>query len=228
MVHPSSSLDRRHRFPGEIISHAVWLYFRFPLSYRDVEELLAERGVGVSYETIRRWCRKVGPGFADSLRRRRPRPGDERHLDEHVLKLNGQRRYLWRAVDQQGILLDILVQPRRNQPAAEASPRRLVHGQGDEPRVVSTDKTGRLPTRRAAHPATDGAPATQGAQRPGGALAPAHPPPRTRARALRVAGARAAVPQPLRPALRPRPPPPAPPPRTHLPPTAADSVRDLA
>jgi putative transposase len=136
---------RRHRFPAEIISHGVWLYYRFLLSYRDVEELLAERGVVVSYETIRQWCRKFGPVFAASLRRRRPRPGDKWHLDEMVLKINGTRRYLWRAVDQEGIVLDILVQGRRNQEAAESFLHRVVDGCGCRPRVVVTDKLASYP-----------------------------------------------------------------------------------
>ncbi|MDQ3703457.1 MAG: IS6 family transposase [Chloroflexota bacterium] len=139
-MHQPSSLYRRHRFPGEIISHAVWLYYRFLLSYRDVEELLAERGIAVTCETVRQWCRKFGQGFADRVRRRRPRPGDKWHLDEMVLKINGQRHYLWRAVDQAGVVLDILVQHRRNQEAAETFLRRLLDGQGYEPRVVITDK----------------------------------------------------------------------------------------
>ena len=86
-----SPLYKRHRFPGELISHAVWLYYRFLLSYRDVEELLAERGITVGYETIRRWCRKFGQTYADALRRRRPRPGDKWHLDEVQLKINGRK-----------------------------------------------------------------------------------------------------------------------------------------
>ena len=125
-----SSLYKRHRFPGEIISHAVWLYYRFLLSYRDVEELLAERGITVSYETVRRWCRTFGQTFADGVRRRRPRPGDKWHIDEMPLKINGRKHWLWRAVDQDGIVLDILVQPRRHQEAAEAFLRRVVDGCG--------------------------------------------------------------------------------------------------
>jgi len=140
-----SLLYKRHRFPGEIISHAVWLYYRFLLSYRDIEELLAERGIAVSYETIRRWCRKFGPTFADGVRRRRPRPGDKWHLDEMQLKINGRKHWLWRAVDQNGVVLDILVQPRRNQEAAEAFLRRLVDGNGYRPRVVITDKLASSP-----------------------------------------------------------------------------------
>ena len=101
---------KRHRFPPEIIAHAVWLYFRFALSYRDVEELLAERGVIVTYETVRQWCRKFGQAYANALRRRRPRPGDKWHLDEVFIAINGVQHYLWRAVDQDGNVLDILVQ----------------------------------------------------------------------------------------------------------------------
>jgi putative transposase len=129
-VRQPSPLYKRHRFPGELISHAVWLYFRFLLSYRDVEELLAERGIAVSYETVRQWCRKFGLTFADGVRRRRPRPGDKWHLDEMQLKSNGRKLWLWRAVDQQGVVLDILVQARRNQEAAEVFLRRVLDGCG--------------------------------------------------------------------------------------------------
>ncbi len=101
---------KEFRFPQEIIAHAVWLYFRFSLSYRDVEELLAARGVTVTHETIRQWCQKFGQTLANQLRRRRARPGDKWHLDEVFLKINGKRHYLWRAVDQQGNVLDILAQ----------------------------------------------------------------------------------------------------------------------
>ena len=97
------NLYKHHRFPGEIISHAVWLYFRFPLSHRDVEELLFVRGVIVSYEAIRKWCRKFGQAYANTLRRRRPRPGDKWHLDEVCITINKERHYLWRAVDQMGM-----------------------------------------------------------------------------------------------------------------------------
>jgi putative transposase len=140
-----SALYKRHRFPGELVSHAVWLSYRFLLSYRHVEELLAERGIAVSYETVRRWCRKFGQTFADGVRRRRPRPGDKWHLDEVQLKINGQKHWLWRAVDQQGVVLDILVQERRNQEAVEAFLRRVVDGCGYRPRVVVTDKLASYP-----------------------------------------------------------------------------------
>jgi len=131
---------KQHRFPGEIISHAVWLYFRFPLSHRDVEELLFVRGVIVSYEAIRKWCRKFGQQYANQLRRRRPRPGDKWHLDEVVITINTQRHYLWRAVDQDGVVLDILVQRRRNKQAAKKFFRKLLKGLTYVPRVLITDK----------------------------------------------------------------------------------------
>ncbi len=129
-----------HRFPPEVIGYAVWAYFRFPLSYRDVEDLLAERGVVVSYETIRRWCRKFGQGYANALRRRGPRPGDTWHLDEVFITINGRVHYLWRAVDQHGGILDILVQSRRNKRAAKKFFRKLLKGLAYVPRVLITDK----------------------------------------------------------------------------------------
>jgi putative transposase len=131
---------KRHRFPPEIIGHAVWLYFRFALSYRDVEELLAERGVLLTYETIRQWCQKFGQGYANTLRRRRTRTGDKWHLDEVFIVINGATHYLWRAVDQHGNVLDILVQSRRNKRAAKKFFRKLLKGLEYVPRVVITDK----------------------------------------------------------------------------------------
>jgi len=107
-----------HRFPPEIISYAVWVYHRFCLSFRDVEDLLAERGIIVSYETIRLWCQKFGPDYARKLKRRQGRLGDVCHLDEVFIRINGQQQYLWRALDQDGDVIDILVQPRRDQRAA--------------------------------------------------------------------------------------------------------------
>jgi putative transposase len=131
---------KRHRFPSAIIAHAVWLYFRFSLSYRDVEELLAERGVIVTYETIRQWCRKFGQAYANGLRRRRPRPGDKWHLDEVFVSVSGVQHYLWRAVDQDGNVLDILVQARRDKTAAVKFLRKLLKVLAYAPRVVITDK----------------------------------------------------------------------------------------
>src|SRR5688500_8572823 len=131
---------KNYRFPIEIISHAVWLYYRFCLSYRDVEELLFVRGVIVTYEAIRKWCRKFGQQYANQLRRRRPRPGDTWHLDEVFQTINGQRRYLWRAVDQDGHVLDILVQRRRDKQAAKKFFRKLLKGLAYVPRVIITDQ----------------------------------------------------------------------------------------
>jgi putative transposase len=131
---------KNHRFPIEIISHAVWLYFRFCLSFRDVEELLLERGVIVTYEAIRKWCGKFGQQYANQLRHRRPRPGDKWHLDEMCLAIKGEHHYLWRAVDQDGNVLDILVQRRRDKRAAKKFLRKLLKGLSSVPRVIITDK----------------------------------------------------------------------------------------
>ncbi|BDQ24008.1 IS6 family transposase (plasmid) [Rhodococcus qingshengii] len=129
-----------HRYPVEIINHCVWLYFRFPLSFREVEEMMLERGVVVSYETIRRWCAKFGQAYANQLCRRRSRPGDKWHLDEVFIKINGTLHYLWRAVDQHGNVLDVLVQSRRNGNAAKRFFRKLLKGLQYVPRVIVTDK----------------------------------------------------------------------------------------
>jgi len=134
--------DRRHRFPIEIIGHAVWLYHRFCLSLRDVEDLLAERGIVVSHETVRQWCRKFGPDYARKLRRRQGRLGDTWHLDELFVNIGGRRHYLWRAVDQDGDVIDILVQRWRDARAAKRFFRKLLKGQGSEPRWLITDKLG--------------------------------------------------------------------------------------
>src|SRR6185369_6304727 len=131
---------KNHRFPTEIISHAVWLYFRFCLSFRDVEELLLERGVEVTYEAIRKWCRKFGQQYANQLRRRRPRPGDKWHMDEVFLMIKGEHHYLWRAVDQDGNILDSLVQRRRDKRAAKKFFRKLLKGLMYVPRVIVTDQ----------------------------------------------------------------------------------------
>jgi putative transposase len=137
---PMTNRYQHHRFPVEIISHAVRLYFRFCLSYYDVEELLFARGVTVTYEAIRRWCRKFGQAYANQLRRRRLRPGDKWHLDEVSLAINRKRHYLWRAVDQDGTVLDILGQRRRNTTAAKRFFRKLLKGCQYVPRVSLTDK----------------------------------------------------------------------------------------
>ena len=130
----------RHQYPPTVIQHSVWLYLRFTLSYRDVEELLAQRGLDVSYETIRRWVLKFGPAFARRLRRRRPRPSLRWHMDEMVVLIGGKRMYLWRTVDDEGEVLDVLVQRRRDKAAARKLMRRLLKKQGFAPSVVVTDK----------------------------------------------------------------------------------------
>ena len=118
-----------YRFPAEIIGHAVWPYFRFPLGLRMVEELLAARGIVVSHETVRKWARKFGQPFANQIRRRLPRVGDKWHLDEVVLKITGVKHWLWRAIDQAGVVLDVLVQRRRNKQAAKRLLRKLLRRQ---------------------------------------------------------------------------------------------------
>jgi transposase-like protein len=130
----------RHQFPPDIIRHAVWLYLRFTLSFRDVEDLLAERGLDVSYETVRRWVLKFGPLFAKELRRRRPRPTSHWHLDEMAVLIGGRRFWLWRGVDDEGEVLDLLVQRRRDAKAAAKLMRRLLKKQGFAPDVLVTDK----------------------------------------------------------------------------------------
>src|SRR5512134_3465183 len=129
-----------YRFPAEVIGYAVWLYFRFPLSLRMVEEMLAVRGIVVSHETVRQWGRKFGREIANGIRRRAPRRGDKWHLDEVVIAIAGKKHWLWRAVDQEGFVLDVLVQSRRNTRAAKRLLRKLLKKQGRAPRVLITDK----------------------------------------------------------------------------------------
>ena len=139
---------RGYRFPPEIISHAVWLYHRFCVSFRDVEDLLAQRGITVSYEAIRLWCIKFGPDYARRLKCRQGRLGDTWHLDEVFIKIRGERQYLWRAVDQDGDVIDILVQPRRDRKAAKRFFRKLLKGQGRVPGRLVTDKLRSYGARR--------------------------------------------------------------------------------
>jgi putative transposase len=128
------------RFPPEVISHAIWLYFRFPLSLRMVEEMLAARGIIVSHETVRQWALKFGQDFANEIRRRLPRAGDKWHLDEVAITIAGTKHWLWRAVDQHGLVLDVLVQSRRDASVANRLLRKLLKRQGRAPRVMITDK----------------------------------------------------------------------------------------
>jgi transposase-like protein len=131
---------KRHRFPADIIRHSIWLYARFTLSYRDVEEMLAERGLDISYETVRRWFLKFGSTIAANLRRTRPRPSDHWHLDEMVIIIRRRRYWLWRAVDNEGEVLDFLVQRRRDAKAARRLMKKLLKKQGFAPSRVVTDK----------------------------------------------------------------------------------------
>lgn len=131
---------KRHRFPPDVIRYAVWLYFRFTLSIRDVEELLAQRGIEVSREAVRCWVIKFGPLIAANLRRRRSPPTGRWHLDEMVVKIGGRRMYLWCAVDNEGEVLDVLVQRRRNKHAALKLLRKLLKTRGIHPETITTDK----------------------------------------------------------------------------------------
>ena len=131
---------KRHRFPPALIAHTVWLYFRFPLSLRLVEEMLLERGIVVSYETIRCWAKKFGPDYARRLRRKQPSSSDIWHLDEVVITIAGRKHWLWRAVDQDGYVLDEIVQNRRNTKAAKRLLVRLLKKQGVAPKRMITDK----------------------------------------------------------------------------------------
>jgi putative transposase len=144
----AKQLYRGYRFPPTIISHSVWLYHRFCLSFRDVEDLLAERGIVVSYESIRQWCNRFGPECARKLKKRQGRLGDTWYLDEVFIKIRGELRYLWRAVDQDGDTIDILVQKRRNKVAAKRFFRKLLKGQRQAPWRMITDK---LKSYSAAH-----------------------------------------------------------------------------
>src|ERR1700716_306377 len=130
---------RRYRFPSKVIQHGVWLYLRFTLSFRDVEDLLAERGIVVSYETVRRWVNHFGPKIAADLRKRRSKPHTTWHLDEVYLKIDGRMVYLWRAVDAEGEVLDVLVQTRRNKRAALKLMRKLLKKYGVVPEKLVTD-----------------------------------------------------------------------------------------
>ena len=142
MATPAFPSYAGHRFPAEIISHAVWLYFRFPLSLRMVEEMLAARGIIVSHESVRQWALKFDQDFANQIRRRLPYAGDKWHLDEVAIKIAGKKHWLWRAVDQDGLVLDILVQSRRDKRAAKRLLRKLLKRQCRAPRVMITDKLG--------------------------------------------------------------------------------------
>jgi putative transposase len=134
------NIYKRHRFPPDIISYAVWLYFKFNLSHRDIEDLLAERGITVSHEAIRLWCIKFGAIYARRLKRKHRGYGDTFYIDEVFVKINGEQHYLWRAVDQDGEVVDVFLQARRDGPAAKRFFKRLLKSHGGEPRKIVTDK----------------------------------------------------------------------------------------
>ncbi len=136
----SASLYKRHRFPPEIIQYTVWLYYRFNLSHRDIEDLLAERGITVSREAIRLWCNKFGPQYAKRLKRRHQGFGDTFFIDEVFVRIQGKQQYLWRAVDQDGEVVDVFLQARRDGKAAKRFFKRLLQSHGGEPRKIVTDK----------------------------------------------------------------------------------------
>ena len=140
MTTPCSPSYAGYRFPAEVIGYAIWLYFRFPLSLRMVEEMLAARGIIVSHETVRQWGLTFGREIATAICRRAPRRGDKWHLDEIVITIAGRKHWLWRAVDQDGFVLDVLVQSRRNAKAARRLPRKLLKKHMRAPRVLITDK----------------------------------------------------------------------------------------
>lgn len=139
-MNKSTSLYKRHRFPSEIIQHAVWLYHRFNMSHRDIEDLLSERGIEVSYESIRMWCNKFGPKYARRLKRKHQGYGDTFYIDEVFVKIHGKQHYLWRAVDQDGEIVDVFLQSRRDAATAKRFFKRLLRPHGNEPRKIVTDK----------------------------------------------------------------------------------------
>jgi putative transposase len=187
-----------YRFPAEIVSYAVWLYFRFPLSLRMVEYMLAARGIAVGHETVRQWALKFGQAIANRIRRRQPQAGDKWHLDEVVLKIAGVKHWLWRAVDQTGVVLDVLVQSRRDKHAAKRLLRKLSKKQMRPPRVTIADKLASYgAAKREIMPGVERRQHI-GSQQSRRKLAPAHPKAGAANEALQVTQARPAF------SLRPR------------------------
>ena len=144
----SPNIYKRYRFPSEIIQYTVWLYYRFNLSHRDIEDLLAERGINVTYESIRLWCNRFGPKYAARLKKKHQGYGDTFFIDEVFIKIDGKQHYLWRAVDQDGEIVDVFLQKRRDGVAAKRFFKRLLKKHRDEPRKIVTDK---LRSYRVAH-----------------------------------------------------------------------------
>ena len=185
----NATMYKGFRYPAAIISHVVWLYFRFSLSFRDIEELMASRGIFVTYETIRQWTLKFGQTYANALRRRQPKRGDKWHLDEVVLTIKGQHHYLWRAVDQEGHTLDVLAQRRHDRQAAKRFFRKLLKGlQYVRAAGAGDGQTKELRCGEGADHARCRASAAQRSQQPGRSLAPANPATRTADAAIQNAG----------------------------------------
>ncbi len=178
---------RGHRFPREVIAHAVRLYLRFALSFRDVEELLAERGIQVSYETVRRWGAKFGSYYAEELRRRAPKAGRTWHLDEMGVRVGGRLHWLWRAVDEHGQTLDVILQERRDTAAAARFFRRLLGNTGGAPDRITTDKLGSYAAALARVPEMQSVEHVQvrAARRCNNRVEQAHQPTRIRERVMR-------------------------------------------
>src|SRR5450755_31252 len=187
---------KRHRFPPDVIRQAVWLYFRFTLSLRDVEEMLAERGIETNYETIRCWALKFGRLFAQNLRRSRPRPTGRWHLDEMVVKISGKRMWLWRAVDDEGEVLDVLVQKRRNTKAAMRLFREAPEEYRRPSRKHSHRSVGVVWSRcaRAGHLSSPPAGAYDW-QQPSGEFTPAHSSPRAQTTEVQISSFSAEIPR---------------------------------
>ena len=180
---------KRHRFPAAIIRQAVWLYFRFSLSLRDVEELMAARGIDVSYETIRCWTIKFGPQIARRLKMLRPSPSPRWHLDEVVCSIGGKRMFLWRAVDDEGEVLDVVVQRRRDTDAALRLLRRLLRNQPIEPEKIVTDGARIIPgSFRPDRPASPACPRPAARKQSSGELPPADTPAGATAAAVQISG----------------------------------------
>ena len=194
MIPPTKPSYAGYRFPPEVISHAVWLYFRFPLSLRMVEEMLAARGIIVSHETVRQWALKFGQAFANQIRRRLPRAGDKWHLDEVVITIAGKKHWLWRAVDQDGIVLDVLVQSRRDKQAAKRLLAQAAEEAGPAAARADHRQAGELSRGEEGADARGRAPPAQGPQQPGREFAPADAAARTADEAVQIRRPGAAVP----------------------------------
>ena len=179
-------LYRRHRFPPAVISYAVWLYFRFPLSLRMVEEMLAARGICVTYETVRQWGKKFGKAFSDQIRQRAPARGDKWHMDEVVISIAGEPYWLGRAVDQNGFVLDVLVQRRRDSRAAQQLMRKLLKSADTPPRVMITDKLRSYGAARAEDGPLRRTSPAQGPEQSRGELSPADKATRTDYEAIQI------------------------------------------